>query len=347
MFEAALTLCLTLSAEVCRPTLLPGYEAETRAACAEALAARPPDPGLFDPLVARGAPSCAPAGPALDVTQVAPGLFVHRGTVAEPDAANLGDVSNIAFVIGEDSVAVIDSGGSRAVGEATWRAIRARTDKPLSHAILTHMHPDHVFGASVFAEAGAEIVGHAKLPRALSDRAANYGESFAELIGPGAFIGSRIVEVDRTIAEGGEIDLGGRALALKAWPLAHTETDLSVFDPMTRTLIAGDLVFDDHVPALDGSLRGWQEVLAELSRQDAVRVVPGHGGPVLDWPDGAAPLGRYLDTLAADTRAAIDAGERLGEAVTHIAQEEAGSWALFDAYNPRNATVAFTELEWE
>ena len=80
---------------------------------------------------------------------------------------------------------------------------------------------------------------------------------------------------------------------------------------------------------------------------DITQIVPGHGGPVLAWPDGGADQVRYLSVLERDTRAAIDAGTRMGEAVEQIAQSEAGNWDLFQAYNPRNATVAFTELEWE
>ena len=56
------------------------------------------------------------------------------------------------------TVAVIDPGGSRAIGEGLYVAIRRITDKPISHVILSHMHPDHIYGAEVFAAAGAEII---------------------------------------------------------------------------------------------------------------------------------------------------------------------------------------------
>ena len=48
-----------------------------------------------------------------------------------------------------------------------------------------------------------------------------------------------------------------------------------------------------------------------------------------------------------DVSAAIAAGERLGQAIPHVAASESGRWRLFDTFNPRNATQAFTELEWE
>ncbi len=336
MFEAVVTICAALAGSECRDKMLPGYESPTQAGCAAALKAR-----------ASGADGavCRPAGEALEVVEIAPGVFVHEGAIEEPDAINAGDVSNLGFVIGERTVAVIDSGSAAWMGEALWRTIRARTDLPVAYVILTHMHPDHVLGASVFP--GAEVVGHAHLARALADRRENYLESFERLIGTAQFLGTDTPQVAVGVDGTATLDLGGRALDLRAWPTAHTGSDLTVFDRSTRTFFAGDLVFEAHVPALDGSLRGWQKVLAEMQGITVARLVPGHGGPVLGWPEGGDALARYLDVLARDARAAIDAGERLGDAVGHIAESERKRWKLFDAFNARNATVAFTELEWE
>lgn len=346
MFEALISLCLAAEPAACRDVLLPGYAAATQPACEAALTAHPPEPPTAD-TVPQGAPFCTAARPGLTLEQVAPGVFVHLGQIAEPDAENGGDVANIGVVIGAASVAVIDAGSARWVAEDLWRAIRARTDLPVSHLILTHMHPDHVLGAALFAGTGAQVVGHAGLDRALADRQQNYADSLARLIGPAQFLGSGIAAVDMPVTDNAQLDLGGRVIHLRAWPRAHTGTDLTVFDATSGVLFAGDLVFDRHIPALDGSLRGWQAVLAEMAALPVTALVPGHGGPVLDWPDGAEPMVRYLDVLARDTRAALDQGQRLGDAVNVIAVGEAPHWALFDAFNPRNATVAYTELEWE
>lgn len=347
MFEAVVTLCLSLESGPCRDHLLPGYAAETFAECTVALERRPPELPRVSGLAARGLPRCAPAGPALEVAEVAPGVFVHKGVIAEPDRENRGDVANLGFVVGAESVAVIDSGSARWMGEATWRAIRGRTDLPVSHVVLTHMHPDHVLGAGFFADAGARLVGHEGLARALSDRLPNYLESMAALIGPEELLGTNGVAVDIAVSDRLTLDLGDRTLELQAWPPAHTGTDLTVLDAATSTLFAGDLVFDGHTPALDGRLTGWQTVLATLQGEPFAMVIPGHGGPALDWPEGGMDTARYLGVLAADTRAAVAAGQRLGDAVAIIARAEAPNWQLFEAYNARNATVAFTELEWE
>ena len=350
MFEALITVCLSLSDDVCRDQLLPGYEADTVIACQSELAARPPSlsQNVSQDLTLKGDPFCTEIGHSLAFSEIQPGVFVHKGLIEEPNSGNLGDVSNIGFIIGSDSVAVVDSGTARWMGEAIWRAVRAQTDKPISHVILTHMHPDHVLGAAPLQEAGAQVVGHAGLTRALADRQENYIESLTRLIGPEAFLGTQTVAVDLTVSDTITVDLGGdRVLSIKAWRTAHTGTDVTVFDAMTSTMFTGDLVFAEHTPALDGKLRGWLNVMAEMAKMDITQIVPGHGGPVLAWPEGGADQVRYLSVLERDTRAAIDAGTRMGEAVEQIAQSEADNWDLFQAYNPRNATVAFTELEWE
>ena len=334
MFEIFIELCLAGAPDACRDQLVPAGPFATSAACEAARSDLP------------AASFCAPAGEPIPFEEVAENVFVHVGQIGEPDRYNRGDVSNLGFVVGDASVAVIDAGGARWIGEGAWRAIRARTDLPIGHLILTHMHPDHVLGASVFAEAGAEIVAHADFDRALADRAANYAESLSRLIGP-AFLGSEVVGTTVAVRDAIEISLGGRVLDMTAWPPAHTRTDVTVRDVRSGIVFAGDLVFDDHAPALDGSLLGWQGALRDLAAMPAAGVVPGHGGPLLPWPEGAASLRRYLDVLAADVRAAIAEGRRVGEVAETAASSEAAAWSLFEAYNPRNAIQAYTELEWE
>lgn len=347
MFEAVITLCLELEKGPCRDQLLPGYETETLAECETELQSRPPRLEALSTLGTLDAPVCRVAGDQLTVLEVASGVFVHMGQVAEPDSTNRGDVSNLGFVVGDKSVAVIDAGGARWIGEELWRAVRERTDKPVSHVILTHLHPDHVLGVSPFAFAGAEVVAHERLPRALADRQANYLESFKEMIGLEAFLGSAITPVTIEVDEETTVDLGNRPLSLRPWPVAHSSSDLTVLDASSGILFTGDLVFHRHIPTLDGRLTGWRQVLAEMESMGVSQIVPGHGGPVLDWPDGLAAMTRYLTTLEMDTRQAIADGERLGDAVEQIARSERTVWELFQAYNKRNATVAFTELEWE
>lgn len=142
------------------------------------------------------------------------------------------------------------------------------------------------------------------------------------------------------------LDLGARRLTVRAWPAGHSDNDLTVFDETSKTLFAGDLVFLRHIPVMDGSIRGWLGILGELEAIPAVRVVPGHG-PVSTWPAALADERRYLTTLLADVRASNKKGEPIRAAADKAAAEERPNWQLFDDYNARNATAAFSEIEWE
>ena len=306
--------------------------------------------GLLAAIFVAGASNVASlAAPrtAFTVVPIADGDYAHFGQVALTTAENAGDIANLGIIIGRDAVAVVDTGGSVQVGRALLAAIRGITDKPIRYVINTHEHPDHVFGNAAF-EPGATFVGHHNLPRELAERAETYLHSFRDVLGPAAIAQVRIIPPTVLVTNEMTLDLGARTLRLIAWsPAAHTDCDLTVLDEKTGVLYAGDLVFLRHIPVLDGSIKGWLSVIPRLRTVPAKVVVPGHGPSVAPWPRALDDETRYLTVLAGDTRRLIAAGVPLAQAVSQIGQSERDRWALFDDYNARNATAAFSELEWE
>ncbi len=282
----------------------------------------------------------------LPVSEVAPKIFVHVGEVALMTRENEGATANVGFIVGDDAVAVIDTGGSVREGDRLLAAIRARTDKPIRYVINTHGHPDHVFGNAAFVRDGTVFVGHRNLPQALAVRGPFYTDAFRRIMGEQLMEGVRMISPTLLVAGTTKLDLGSRPLTLKTWSTAHSDNDLTVLDERTGTLFAGDLVFLGHIPVLDGSLRGWLKVTDELGSLPAQRVVPGHG-PVSEWPAALADQRRYLTKLANDIRALIARGEPITAAADTAAASEQPRWQLFGDYNARNATSAYSEIEWE
>ena len=158
---------------------------------------------------------------------------------------------------------------------------------------------------------------------------------------------STMIIPTRAVSSEQTIDLGGRVLHLRAWPTAHSDADLTVLDQKTGTLWLGDLLFERHVPSLDGSLKGWLAVMETLRGLPVRQVIPGHGAPSRDWPAAMRDQERYLQALLHDVRQAIRDKKTLAQTVQSAAGEERSRWLLFDDFHARNVTTAYTELEWE
>lgn len=281
----------------------------------------------------------------IEVEEIAPGVHVRHGAQEIATAHNLDAIANVGFVIGSDAVAVIDPGGSLEDGAQLRRRIRSITNRPIRFVLLSHVHPDHLFGAGAFLNDEPTFVGHANLPAALAQRGEYYRSRLEEVLGTGK--AGPIVQPTKLVENRSSIDLGDRVIELTAHPLAHTDNDVSAFDMRTRTLFASDLLFVDRVPSLDGSLKGWLETLKALGNVDAARVVPGHGPVNVDFAKASRPLERYLNALLRETRQAIADGIPIEEAPETVALDERTQWTLFDEYHGRNVTQAFKELEWE
>ena len=286
------------------------------------------------------------SAPVLSINQVAPGVYVHWGVQEFSDTHNHGAIANIGFIVGERCVAVIDTGGNPEQGKALKNAIENTTSKPICYVINTHVHPDHIYGNSAFKESGAKFVGHEKLARAMSARGDYYLQKAPELLGI-TLTPKDIIPPDISVSSVLDLDLGGRTLKLTAHPAAHTDNDLSVYDPQTDTLWLSDLLFIEHLPSIDGSLKGWFAELEQLEKQSYKTVIPGHGSLVTDWPKSMQPEKEYLSALLLETRAAIKKGVFLEDAVSLIGLSFKNKWKLFDEFHRKNVTKAYAELEWE
>ena len=284
-----------------------------------------------------------------NLKEIAPGIFVHQGQmVAERTPANMGDQANIGFIVGEKCVATLDTGGSMKVGLLLRAAIKKTTDKPVCYVINSHVHPDHMFGNTAFKADNVTFIGHERLAKAAAARNSNYSNSLKRDLGDVAQ-GSELTPPTQTIKAGEAmaLDLGGRTLKIQAWPVGHTDNDVSVFDEQTQTLWLSDLLFIDHVPAMDGSIPGWLKVIAELKKIPAKIVIPGHGPVTAPWPSAIEPEERYLAKVADGVRKALKDKKTIQEAIEGVAWDEKDKWQQFENFHRRTVTATYAELEWE
>ena len=273
----------------------------------------------------------------LPVEQVVPGVYVHHGEHKDLKEGYGGDICNVGFIVGDKGVAVIDTGGSPKIGGQLREAVRKVTKLPILYVINTHVHPDHSLGNAAFKRDKPVFVGHGKLAEAMAQRKEVYLRNQRAWVGADA-ARTELIPPDLPVGVTHDIDLGGRSLRLTAYPLAHSPTDMTVFDSASGTLWTGDLLFIERTPSIDGSLAGWLDVIEQLRAVPAHRVVPGHGSSTSDL---LAALDNEIAFLV------VQRGDSLEQTIATAAQSEQGRWLLFDIVNRRNVAMVFPMLEWE
>ena len=162
-----------------------------------------------------GSFAAASALPRQPYKQVATGIFVREGFCEDASATNLDAIANVGFIVGNNAVAVVDPGGSLADGLSLRAAVRRSTSLPIRFVIMTHAHPDHVFGAAAFLLDRPVFVGHWRLPAALESRGSYDSARLATSLGvadPGGSVDPTLLVHDSI-----ELDLGGRTLKLQAY----------------------------------------------------------------------------------------------------------------------------------
>lgn len=272
------------------------------------------------------------------------GLFVHLGRSVDTDDPARADMANIGFIVGRDCVAVIDTGGSVAVGAALRARIRHETALPIRFVINTHGHFDHALGNAAFLDDRPEFIGHAELATVLGGSEDFFRKNFAEELRGAPDPG--IVLPTRTVKDVLEIDLGGRVLRLRAQASAHSQADLTVEDVASGTLWTGDLLFRERLPVLDGSLRGWQAWMRTSASNVHALVIPGHGPMARDWPETLAPQEAYLASLERTVGTAIAEGQFLEDLLADAPRSVPAGWQITRPH-ARNLVRAWRELEWE
>ena len=277
------------------------------------------EPHVSPPPVVRGEP-----------VEVSSGVFVI------PDG-RVPLVPNVGFVVGTRAVLVVDTGMSLdSAAYVLGQAKRLAEGKPL-YLTVTHFHPEHGFGAQVFADEST-IVYNREQRDELRLKGAGYIEMFKGIFGQHvvtALEGVELIDPHEVYDGETEIDLGGHVVTLRTFGRAHTGGDQVVIVD-GRVLFGGDLFETRMFPIVpyfppddvdvDGS--AWIAVLDELLALAPAVVVPGHG-EVTD-----ATLIRdvrdYLAYIRDEATRLKAAGASEDEAVAEIEPAALARWSDWD-----------------
>ena len=108
-----------------------------------------------------------------ELIEIAPGVFVHQGETALMSRDNLGGIANLGAIVGAEAVAVIDTGGSRAEGEAFLAALQQR--RPSRSVMSSTLTSIRIISSGMLpSRTGRRLRRPQNLPRALATRGAHY-----------------------------------------------------------------------------------------------------------------------------------------------------------------------------
>ncbi len=284
---------------------------------------------------------------ALDFIKVDKGIYVHFGKQEDSNTQNFGDIANIGFIIGEKSIAVIDTGASIKIGKEMFKKIREISKLPISHIIITHSHPDHFLGTEALLKDNPVIVGHENLNRSLINNFEFYKALQFNLTKDASLKETKLILANKFVKKNEtlKINLGDRNLTIKAWSSGHTDNDVSIYDENSK-IFWSENIFVDRIPSIRASILGWRKNLKEIQELDINKIVPGHG-PIISKKEAISPMIDYFDQLISDIRNFHKSNKSLDFVLKNISQENKQGWLLYNDYHMGNITKAFTELEWE
>jgi glyoxylase-like metal-dependent hydrolase (beta-lactamase superfamily II) len=271
-----------------------------------------------------------PAVQVAGAREIAPDLLVIPN-------ARVDLVPNIGVIGGTEAVLVVDTGlGTENASEVLAFATSVAAGRRL-YLTTTHFHPEHAYGAQVFAGKATYLVNRAQAAD-LSTKGAGYLEMFRGLgeVVARRLEGVRVPTPDVVFDGSHDLDLGDRTVRLRPTGRGHTQGDQVVEVPDAGVLFTGDLAetgqfailpwFPPHDTDVTGI--GWLEVLDRLALDGPRVVVPGHGevGGVSVLTD----VRDYLRELRDETWRRRDAGLGVDEVAAEVREVLVGrhpEWA--------------------
>ena len=263
--------------------------------------------------------------------------------------------ANAGFVVGDDSVAVIDTFENEAAAKALLGQIHGLTHLPIKFVVNTHYHLDHVAGNRVFAQQGAVIVGHHSVRAWIHTENLKF---FGEKIKPDEkVLVQNLLAPEVTYDTGVTLFLGTRRIEV-TYMQGHTGGDSVVSIPDAGIVFCGDLFWRRTLPNLiDATTSTWISTLSVFTEEKtdtlpnsalprAVIFVPGHGD--LGNAEDVQEFQAYLIWLRAAVKKGVDADKKsdaLVGAVLPELTEKYGSWDLFKNFSRSNILDAGAELE--
>jgi len=205
---------------------------------------------------------------------VVPGVWFREGDMEQ------GHCNNVIIEM-KDYLVVVDANypsGARNV----MNDLKRISSKPVKYVFDTHHHGDHLYGNSLWTQAGATTIAFKQVGEEIKrfeparwQSAAKSRPDVAELKREGPEPPKQDINEQTMI-----INDGSRKVEFRHFGWAHTRGDGFVYLPKEQVLCTGDAVVNGpHNNTADANIANWPLVLHAAEKLKVRFVLPGHGLP--------------------------------------------------------------------
>src|SRR5277367_4542212 len=204
---------------------------------------------------------------------------------------------NSVIIEGTHEVMLVDAQLTKTNAERVLQEIK-ETKKPLSIIYITHEHADHFLGLEVFKEAypGVRIIANSAVVDRINEVYQAKIDKWKTMLGSGAT--THVVPISKYDED--FIRFEDSRIEIIKGIQGDTNENTMLWLPWQRTLIAGDVVFNDmhvYTAETDADARArWLSSLKTIRELKPAVVIPGHSksGAPLDATSAVNFTERYL-----------------------------------------------------
>jgi len=205
--------------------------------------------------------------------------------------------ANSVVIEGAHEVMLVDAQLTKTNAEKVLQAIKA-TNKPLSTIYITHEHADHFLGLQVFKRAypDARILANSNVVDRINKVYQEKIDKWKGLLGSDAT--SDVVAISKY--DESFIRFERSNIEILKNLQGDTDANTMLWLPGQRTLIAGDVLFNDmHVYTAETDMKArkrWLDSLQRIKDLKPAVVIPGHSkvGAAVDATSAVGFTERYL-----------------------------------------------------
>ncbi|MBQ0756479.1 MAG: MBL fold metallo-hydrolase, partial [Amphritea sp.] len=216
----------------------------------------------------------------LQMINVADNVYALIGPMEQRSPDNLANNANFGFIVSDQGVLLIDSGGTLAGAKDIERQIRTITDKPITLVINTGGQDHRWFGNSYFAALGADTLTSMQTQADQTARGDNQSDSTSRLTGD-SWNGTDPQPAQQTISAKKSLTFGDTQIQIIPVGPAHTGGETLVWLPQHKLLFSGDTVYLDRMLGIGGQSQhlNWLAAFATIDALNPTTIIPGHGMP--------------------------------------------------------------------